>query len=167
VAEHPDRLPGEPEPRFSEGQETDEESAEKTRIGNFASRDASSDEIGPLGEPPAHDHAVGHRDHARDAERPGSVAGDAIDDDTVGERRGGTRGHRSSLRDDLTAGMTDAVIGPDFEASDRHDDVDDQEDRPEQERHRRFSEGQEYGGETPEKERQGDFATGQREDDES
>jgi hypothetical protein len=167
VPEHPDRLPEEPDRRYSEGQETDDDSGEKTRIGNFASREASSEEIGPLGEPVGHDHAGGHRDHGREAERPGSVAGDALADDAVGGTGGAGHGHRSDLRGDLTAGMTDAVIGPDFDASDRHDDVDDQEDRPEQERHRRFSEGQEYAGETPEKERQGDFATGQREDDES
>ena len=158
-----DRLPGEPEPRFSEGQEQDVETAEKERIGNFASREASSEEIGPLGEPPAHEHAVRDRDDpagAGTSERPGSIAGDALDDDVP--RVEGDRPGR--LRGDLTAGLTDVIVGPGDDEIGRRG-IDDQEDRPEQERHRRFSEGQESEGETSEKERQGDFATGQREDD--
>ena len=87
MPEHPDRLPEEPDRRYSEGQETDDDSGEKTRIGNFASREASSEEIGPLGEPAVHDHAVGHR-HPSDVERPGSVAGDALADDAVGGTSG-------------------------------------------------------------------------------
>ncbi len=134
-----DRLPGDPEPRFSEGQETVGGLDEKGRIGDFASREASADEIGPLGEPGAHEHGSVRRDADLDQTRPGSVSGDVL-------RRG-------------------ADTGASADRTDRRVDVDDQEGRPEQERHRRFSEGQEHEGETTEKERQGDFASGQRQGD--
>jgi hypothetical protein len=166
VPDPPAARPGDAdeERRYSEGQEvpgpreTDEEAAERKRIGNFASREAFSDEIGPQGEPAAHDDRPGHPRHRADHERgarPGSVAGDALADDEETTLRGDVdpSDRPGRLRGDLTAGLTDVVVGPGYDHTDRHVSGDDQENLPEQERHRRFSEGQEYEGESSEKER--------------